>query len=115
MNEDVARIRLKHIADRTANADGFEPAAWWDGDRAGERRAIDDLKAGKLHWQSARCIALLGLEKLEEGDIESATEFACIASGFYIEALEAWLARVKPSDLPSMAPAKRRGRPPRKN
>jgi hypothetical protein len=110
MNEDVVRLRLQHIADRTAAAEGFPPAVWWEGQRAAERRVRDDLAGGRLQWQAANRWARRGLRALEAKDFETATELAWHASRFYIDALENWISRVKPSELPSMEPAKLRGR-----
>jgi hypothetical protein len=113
MNEiDVLRRRLEVLVAKTAAAERFEPAAWYGRDRAGERRASDDLRAGRLAWQSAWRHARSAIEALDAGDLSYAQQLAWSATDFYVSALEG---RVRPADMETLVrgSARRRGRRPK--
>ena len=88
--------RLTVLLKKTANATGLRPPGWWVGNKAGERRARDDMEAGRLAWRAAHGQARSGLEALSAGDLETAQLRAWAATDLYIEALEK---RLRPSEF----------------
>lgn len=114
MNGELLRSRLMSLIDKTQDADAT--TSWWDGDRAGKRQALDDLRSGRRFRQDANCAAKQAVGYLDDGEETMAEVAAWAAMDFYVSFLESWMARVKPRERPSLAPAKRRGaaRGPRK-
>ncbi|WP_442753859.1 hypothetical protein ACNHKD_12745 [Methylocystis sp. JAN1] len=111
MNDDLIRSRLTNLLEKTASAENLSGGGYWVGDKAEERRVLDDWKTGRLSWKMVRRAAKLGLEALDNGDHEAALEFAWMSTSYYIEVLEN---RVRPSDLAELGrPAKKRGLKPK--
>ena len=108
MTPNSLHRRLTRLLKKTASAASL-PAPSLPGDIAGDRRAYDDLAAGRLYWAAAYRNAQLGLEALAAGDMETAELHTLAATDSYIDALEA---RVRPSDVAALGrPSERRGRP----
>ena len=109
MDRDALRRRLTALAEKTKGTDGQPLGGFWVGDVAGERAALDDLVAGRLHWRTAHQHAVAGLQALEQGDLEMARVCATEGHDLFTEALEI---RVRPSDVKVLErTARRRGRP----
>ncbi|PBB80908.1 hypothetical protein CK218_10895 [Mesorhizobium sp. WSM3879] len=101
--------RLTMMVEKTRSAENLEYGGWWVGDVAGERRALDDLAAGRLSWRSSHDFAEQGLEALANGDREGALLCAWASTDLYIAALEA---RIRPEDKRALGQSsKKRGRP----
>ncbi|TPK71597.1 hypothetical protein FJ527_26515 [Mesorhizobium sp. B2-4-18] len=112
IDSDPLFDRLTMMVEKTKSAENLFHGAWWEGDVAGKRRALDDMAAGRLQWISARDFALQGLEALENGDREGALTCAWACTDLYIAAIEI---RIRPEDRRALGePSKKRGRP-RKN
>ena len=108
MGEDELRRRLTRMLEITAGATNVVPATYWVGDKAGERRVMDDLKFGRLNWRSANRTAAYALNMLNAGDLDEAQEIWVIANDYYVSALES---RITPDDLEDLSTsAKNRGR-----
>jgi hypothetical protein len=112
MNDDPLHARLTTLMQKTDGAEAT--AAWWDGDRAGRRQALDDAQSGRRFRKDAHDMAKTALRYLEKGERDTALLAAWAATDFYVAFLESWMARVKPSERPSIAPARRRGAPRKK-
>lgn len=110
--QESLRNRLLKLSEKTSGPE--YSTSFWVGDRAGERQSLDDLNSGRRLLADAHQMANQALGYLDDGEGKMAVMAAWAAHDLYISFLESWLARVKPSDRPSIAPAKRRGRP-RKN
>lgn len=109
-DEAELRRRLTKLLSKTADAGAILPPVHWVGDAAEERRIRDDSKFGRLNWRSAYNAAKLGINALEHGDINLATEFWEISQDFYVAALEA---RISETDKKRLSKsAEKRGRPP---
>src|SRR4051812_26652997 len=107
---DYIRERLVTIKAATQGADAIEAPGYWVGDKAGERRVLDDLKSGRLAWRKAHHLAQLGLEALDRGDRELAELARRQAESLAAGAEEA---RPKKKNRAALTTsAKRRGRPP---
>lgn len=113
MTYDPLRARLEQLLKSTDGAQAT--VSWWVGDRATERQALDDLASGRRYRMDAHRMAENGIRLLDAGDRDGATTAAWAATDFYTAFLESWIRRVKPSERPSIAPAKPRGRRARKN
>jgi hypothetical protein len=114
MTPNQLRRRLTRLRDSTASAEELPAPGWWVGDKAGERRVLDDLMAGRVSWQAANENAREGLVALKKGNREIAELCLWAATDHYVAALELRLKKIRPSDMPKLtAPAKRRGRPPK--
>jgi len=114
MNEDYLLAKLVRLVTKSKGAEK-STGGFWVGDKAGERQVLDDLRAGRLWLHSTYLHAQAGIEAIGEGDRETAELEAEVATDCYIEALETFLQKVRPSDRPLLTkPAKRRGRPPKK-
>lgn len=112
MDKDEMRRRLEAIVRKTGGAINLTDVGWWDGDAAGKRRALDELKAGRLAWATAQRHAVSGIAKLDEGDLGAAELYTWSANDLYIDALEAQLSKVRPRARDALnRPAGRRGRP----
>jgi len=108
MNRDSMRRRLEEIAAATVSAQNVKPAGWWIGDNAGERRVKDDMKAGRLAWNTAHRDAKSGLLALDANDLEMAEVYLWSATDFLLSAL--W-SRIEPADIEFLSnSAKPRGR-----
>lgn len=108
-DEASLRSRLDRIRQTTAGAKHLPPAAWWDGDTAGERQVRDDIAAGRLYFQTAHRNAVEGLAALDAGNMAIAEEHGWEAYHYLVTAL---IGRLRPSDLEVLhKPAKKRGRP----
>ena len=113
--DNLLRRRLIEIRDKTEASERLAAPAWWSGDRAGERRALDDMRAGRLHWSAAHRHAKHGLDALEAGDIELAQACAWTAADAYISALEVMVTKLRPSERGTIdRSARPRGRPRKK-
>lgn len=105
----LLRVRMQRLRTKTTSAEGLQPLGWFEGDKAGETRAFDDLRSGVEDWRNAYSYAERALQALDADDIESARRYAWIATDHYVKALEAL---VRPGDLETLGqPAQRRGRP----
>ena len=108
MTPNSLHRRLTRLLKKTASAASL-PVPSLPGDIAGDRRAYDDLAAGRLYWAAAYRNAQLGLEALAADDMETAELCTWAATDCYIDALEAC---VRPSDIEDLSKkTKRRGRP----
>ena len=105
---DVIRARLEAIAASTEGYKAVEPPGYFDGDRAGKRRVLDDLRAGRLAGRAAHRTAQLGLESLDGGDTGFALTCLREAQGLAAEAER--LRPIKKRRSTPIASAKRRGR-----
>jgi hypothetical protein len=109
LDEDALRHRLTNLKMKTGSATKLDPAGFWVGDQAGERKVLDDWAAGRLEWRSAYTNAVLGLQTLDNGDAVGALEIAWIATDYYISAIER---RIRPSEFAELSrSSQRRGRP----
>jgi hypothetical protein len=110
---ELLKERLMLLLQKTTGAERLRwRSGYWVGDKAGERRVLDDMAAGRLHWSSANNMARRGLEALGDGDIEMAELCAWTATDHYLAALEV---RVRPSDMKVLnRPSQLRGRPRKK-
>jgi hypothetical protein len=109
MDEAQIRRRLDRIVERTTTAKDLRDPGWWVGNQQGERRAYDDLEAGRLSWRTAHKNAVDGIAALDNNDLEMAELYLWSATDLYVDALEA---RVRPSDMAVLAKsAGKRGRP----
>ena len=110
LGSEFLRERLAQVRAKTEGAAGIEPPGYWEGDRAGERRVLDDGRAGRLEFLAARANAEHGLEALEQGDLELATACWRQAETLYTAALEA---AIPPKNRAALAKgAGQRGRRP---
>ena len=115
MSEDPLLIKLQRLLEKSQSA-AHTSGGFWVGDKAGERQVLDDLRAGRLWLHSVHLHAKAGIEAIRAEDRETAELEASVATDCYIEALEAFLSKVRPSDRQSLTkPAKRRGRPSKKS
>jgi hypothetical protein len=108
IGEDAVRYRLTSLKMKMEGAKKLGYAGFWVGDRAGERKVLDDLATGRLEWRSGYNAAVRGLESLDNGDAVGALAFAWIATGYYISAIER---RIRPEELAELSrTSQRRGR-----
>lgn len=114
MTEGRLRKRLETLARLTDNASVELMGVWFGDDTAAERQASDDVKSGRLAWQSAHAEALEGMRSLGDGNIKQAEEHRWISESFVFEVLEKVLLPGQRDKEALKRPAKRRGRP-RKN
>jgi hypothetical protein len=111
IDKEAIRHRLTMLKIKMESAKKLGPAGFWVGDKAGERKVLDDCAAGRFQWRSGYKSAVLGLETLDNGDAEGALEFAWIATDYYVSAIER---RLRPSELAELSrSSQRRGRPPK--
>jgi len=112
MTDEAKSLRryLREIVSATPT-DGIANPGFWVGDKAAERRAIDDLRAGRLHWRSAHDHARRGIEALDAGDMDLAETCLNLARRSRWVALEAKLTPAIVADLNNSA--RPRGRKPR--
>ncbi len=110
MNADRMRQRFQAVLATTAGAE-TPTFGFWVGDTAEERRAADDLAAGRIEWHQARENAQRGLRILDaDGDQE--------LIGIYLEQAEGLARAALMRQLPANAiaalstPARPRGRRP---
>lgn len=110
MDEEASvRRQLTAILRKTASAADLPGGSFWVGEVAGERRVLDDLRAGRLAWRSAHQSAQDGLDALDGGDLEMASAHLTSALWLYIDVLEK---RVRKQDMQLVhRPAGNRGRP----
>jgi hypothetical protein len=109
MKDELLRMRLTVLLEKTAGANFDALPGWWGNDPAGECRILDDLASGRENWRRAHRRAQSGLEALSRGDLDEAESFAWAANDHYLAALEA---RIYPSDVRELnSTAGRRGRP----
>lgn len=109
MDADAMRRRLENISRATASSTRLEPAGFWVGDKAGERRTWDDFGAGRLAWRGAHRATQAGLKALDDGDLEMAEICVWQATDLFVDAL--W-SRMEPADIEFLSnSAGRRGRP----
>jgi hypothetical protein len=109
VDEGAIRRRLQRLLRATEGAQNVGPAAWYDGDPAGKQKTVDNWKAGRLFWKSARNFAEIGLAALDKGDVETAVGAAWEATEHYLATLES---RLRPSDFEDLERRiKKRGRP----
>jgi hypothetical protein len=113
MDKMALTRRLETLLIKTDAVAPLIETGWWEGDAAGKRKVMDDLKAGRLFLKAANRCAEGGLRALAEGQLDLAETYAWEAYDQYIGALEAQVRRMKAGDGRSLhKPAKRRGRPP---
>jgi len=97
IDPDWIKRRLKEIVASTQGeriSTGF-----WVGDTAAERRASDNLRSGRIHWQQSRESAQRGLEALAKGDMEYAELALRSAEALRATAIEGQL---KPSQFETL-------------
>lgn len=111
MHKEEMRRRLEAILKKTETAKNLTDIGYWVGDKAGELRAQEEMKSGRLAWATAQRHAAAGIERLEAGKLEDAELYTWSANDLYIDALEAQLKRIRPSERALDRPAGRRGRP----
>src|SRR3954471_16415554 len=86
-SEDSIRQRLAEVVAATEGAaTAIEPPSYWEGDKAGKRRVLDDLRSGRLAWRRAHLDALAGLKALHRGEGGLAEAFMREAEGHYVSA-----------------------------
>lgn len=109
MDAETMRRRLEKIARATVQAQSVDAVGFWVGDKAGERRAIDDLNAGRRAWLGAYRASQGGLQALAGGNLEMAELYVWQATDLFVDAL--W-SRMEPADIDFLSnSASRRGRP----
>jgi len=109
-NEGCLRRKLQQIIEATPAA-GVKGGGFWVGDKAEERRVLDDVRAGRLSWWSALQHARRGLDALDLGNEELASAFLEEAQRLRAAAIEA---RMKPADYADLGSSARpRGQQPR--
>jgi len=84
-SEDSICSRLRRVVAETEGAT-IEPPVYWEGDTAGKRRVLDDLRSGRLAFRRARQDAIAGLNALDRGEVELARAFMREAEGHLISA-----------------------------
>lgn len=108
VNPNWLRNRLEWIKNATAPSVGLAPTAYWEGDKAEERRVQDDMDSGRLSWSQAHDFALDGLRAIDAGNLEIAESLLWHATGYFIEAV--W-SRTTPADIAFLSnSAAQRGR-----
>ena len=105
---DVIRARLEAIAAATEGYRAVQPPGYFDRDRAGKRRVLDDLHSGRLAGRAAHRRAQLGLKSLDGGNTELA--MACLGEAQGLAAEAERLRPIKRRRSTPIASAKRRGR-----
>lgn len=109
LGAEYIRARLDTLKRQIEDVGHGATLGFWVGDRATERRQIDDLGAGRVEWETAHMNAKRGIAAMDAGDFTAAVLYLLEAQAHAINALGI---RLRPDDLRQLAkPAKPRGRP----